>query len=101
MTQSDPTPRELLIQLQAVVTQINALTARLDGLTQTLASTYVPRGEYVAHREADDRRFKEIEGDNEKQSGFRRQVAAGFAVGFLLLLAGIVLQLARVPGVGS
>jgi hypothetical protein len=97
---TDPTPRELLIQLQAAVAQIDALTARLDGLTQTLASTYVPRGEYTAHREADDRRFKEIEGDVAAQAGFRRQVAAGFAVGFLLLLAGIVLNLARVPGVG-
>ncbi|WP_028654882.1 hypothetical protein [Nocardioides sp. J54] len=97
---SDPTPRELLIQLQAAVAQIDALTARLDGLTQTLASSYVPRGEYAAHREADDRRFKEVEGDLAAQAGFRRQVAAGFAVGFLLLLATVIGTLAQVPGVG-
>lgn len=101
MGADDPTPRELLIQLESAVAQINALTARLDGLTHTLASTYVPRGEYTAHREADDRRFREIEGDIATQAGFRRQVAAGFAVGFLLVLAGIILSLARVPGVGS
>lgn len=97
----EPTPRELLIQLQAAVAQINALALRLDSLTQTLATTYVPRGEYVAHREADDRRMGEIEGDLSKQEGFRRQVGAGFAVGLLLLIVGAILALARIPGVGS
>lgn len=98
---NEPTPRELLIQLQSAVAQIDSLAKRLDDLTATLASTYVPRGEYAEARNGDDRRFKELEKDMEAQAGFRRQVAAGFAVGFLLLLAGIILNLARVPGVGS
>lgn len=96
----EPTPRELLIQLQSAVAQIDALARRLDNLTATLSSSYVPRGEYVAERKGDERRFKEIEGDLEKQGAFRRQVGAGFAVGFLLLLVGIVLNLAQIPGVG-
>lgn len=97
----DPTPRELMLQLQHVVGQIADVTRRLDGLTDTLAKTYVPRGEYQEARKADERRFGEIEGDLEKQAGFRRQVAAGFAVGFLLMLAGVIFALARVPGAGS
>lgn len=97
----EPTTREVMIEVRAAIAQLNALTRQVESLTQTMATTYVPRGEYTAHRESDDRRFKEVEGDLSKQDGFRRQVAAGFAVGFLLLLAGIVLNLARVPGVGS
>lgn len=95
---TDPTPRELMIELRGAVDQINKLTARLDALTQTLASTYVPRGEYVAHREADDRRMGEIEKDMSGQAAFRRQVAAGVLIGLLLLVADII---TRVQGVGS
>lgn len=98
---TDPTPRELLIQIQNLTVQVTNLAEQVSDLTRTLGSAYVPRGEYVAHREADDRRFKEIEGDVAQGAGFRRQVAAGFAVGFLLILAGVILNLARVPGVGS
>lgn len=95
---TDPTPRELLIRLEAAVAQNNILTARLDALTSTLASTYVPRGEYTAHREADDRRMGEVEKDISSQSAFRRQVAAGVLIGLLLLIADII---SRVQGVGS
>lgn len=101
MPDNDPTPRELMIELRGALSQLDTLARRLDSLTEALAKTYVPRGEYNEARKGDDRRFAEIEGDLDKQAGFRRQVAAGFAVGFLLLLAGIVLSLARVPGVGS
>ena len=98
MTTTDPTTRELMIELRAAVSQINALAARLDALTSTLASTYVPRGEYTAHREADDRRFGELEGDNKTQAGFRRQVTAGVLIGLVLLVADII---TRVQGVAS
>ena len=98
MTTTDPTTRELMIELRAAVSQINALAARLDALTSTLAATYVPRGEYTAHREADDRRMGEVEKDISSQAAFRRQVAAGVLIGLLLLVADII---SRVQGVGS
>lgn len=97
----DPTPRELLLQLRNTARDLDALTRRLDTLADNLASTYVPRGEWTEARRADEIRFKDIEDDIDAQAGFRRQVAAGFAVGFLLIIAGAVLALARVPGVGS
>lgn len=97
---SEPTPRELLIQLEAAVRRLDEFGNQLNRLTETLSSTYVPRGEYLEARRGDDRRFKEIEDDLEKQASFRRQVAAGFAVGFLLILVGVLFALARIPGVG-
>lgn len=96
----EPTTRELLIELRALASQMHGLTTRFDGIVQTLATTYVPRGEYVAHRQADDRRFDDIEDDIDKQAGWRRQVTAGAAVGVLLLIIGVILTLAQVPGVG-
>lgn len=98
MGADDPTPRELLIQLQGAVSQINALAVRLDGLTQTLSTTYLPRGEYAEAREANNRRVGEIEKDIENQAAFRRQVAAALLVGLLLLIADII---TRVQGVGT
>lgn len=101
MTTADPTPRELLLQLQSTARELDGLARRLDSLTETLAKSYVPRGEWTEARKGDSIRFENIETDIDNQAGFRRQVAAGFAVGFLLLIAGVVLTLARVPGVGS
>lgn len=98
MGADDPTPRELLIQLQGAVAQINALAVRLDGLTQTLSTTYLPRSEYDVARNGDDRRIGEIEKDIENQSAFRRQVGAALLVGLLLLIADII---TRVQGVGT
>lgn len=97
----DPTPRELLLQLRNTARDLEAISRRLDSLTETLTRSYVPRGEWAEARKADDLRFGNIEQDIDAQAGFRRQVAAGFAVGFLLIIAGAVLTLARVPGVGS
>lgn len=98
MTGPDPTPRELMIELRAAVSQINTLAIRLDEITKTMATSYIPRGEYTAHREADDRRMGEIEKDISGQAAFRRQVAAGVLIGLLLLVADII---SRVQGVGT
>lgn len=95
---TEPTPRELLIELRAAVKQVEVLAARLDSLTDTLAKTYVPRGEYEEARKGDDRRMSEVEKDIEAQAAFRRQVAAATLVGLLLLIADII---TRVQGVGS
>lgn len=99
MAADDPTPRELFIQQQAIVRDVAALVSRVDELARTLGATYIPRGEYGAHRESDGRRFEEIEKDLAAQAGFRRQVMASFAAGFLLLLVTIVFALAKAPGV--
>lgn len=80
----------LLIKIQHLVDQQAVLTKRLDDFAQTLASSYVATKTYEAHRESDDRRFKELEKDNENQGAFRRQVVSGFVVGFLLLLIPLV-----------
>jgi hypothetical protein len=98
VTNGEPTPRELLIELRAAVKQVEVLAARLDSLTDTLAKTYVPRGEYEEARKGDDRRMSETEKDVENQAAFRRQVAAGALVGLLLLVADII---SRVQGFGS
>lgn len=94
----EPTTREVMIEVRAAIAQLNALTRQVESLTQTMATTYVPRGEYNAHREADDRRVGEVEKDVDNQSSFRRQVAAGALIGLLLLIADII---SRVQGIGT
>lgn len=102
MMSDDPTPRELLIQLQALAAQVASAVARIDELTRLLGTTYVPRGEYEADRRATDRRFAELEKDNENAGGFRRQVLASLAVGLVLLLISLVLSLVgAMPRAGS
>lgn len=96
---TDPTTRELLIQLQAAVNQIDTLARRLDTLTQTLATTYVPRGEYEEARKGSERRLDDIEKDLDNHAGFRRQVAAGATVGLILIVVTALLAVAKFPGV--
>ena len=76
----------IMEQIRSIVETQKALATQLESLHTKLESTYVPKGTYEAHRESDDRRFKELEKDNESGAAFRRQVAAGFIVGFLMLL---------------
>lgn len=94
----DPTPRELLLQLQATARELDALGRRLDVLADNLGKSYVPRGEYEEARKGDDRRFGEVERDIENQAGFRRQVAASLIVGVLLIVAQTVVTLAVITG---
>ena len=70
------------------------VTRRLDDVVRTLEDRYVPRREF-------ELRVGEVEKDLQAQASFRRQVAAGFVVGLLLLVANIVIALIRVPGVGA
>lgn len=98
---SEPTPRELLIQLQNLAAQVAALVGRVDDLTRTLSDTYVPRGEYDEARKGDDRRMSEIEKDIETQAGFRRSITGGALLLLLGLIANLVVTLARIPGAGS
>lgn len=73
-------------RLASLIEKQTDLTVRLDRLTETLESRYVPRSEFEVIRSADDARFRELEKDNDTAAAFRRQVLAGFLVGFLLML---------------
>jgi hypothetical protein len=88
----EPTIRELLIRLEGVTRSNESTIGRLDELVRSLEDKYVPRREF-------NLRVGELEKDNDKHSDFRRQVAAGFIVGFLLLLATVAATVARFPGV--
>jgi hypothetical protein len=86
------TTRELLLRLENVTKAQESTAARIDHLANTLEDRYVSRREF-------DLRVGEIEKDQRAQEGFRRQVLGGFAIGLLLMLANIMVNLARVPGV--
>lgn len=101
MGDNDPTPRELLIQLQNLASQVSTLVRKVDDLTSTLGATYVPRGEWEEARKGDNRRFEEIEKDNSDQASFRRQATLAGLLFILGLLANLILSLVRIPGVGS
>jgi hypothetical protein len=89
-----PTAGELLRRLDDIASAHERTVARLDSLAQSLEDRYVPRREF-------DLRVGEVEKDLTSQAGFRRQVAAGFLVGLLLLVMSIVVALSRVPGAGG
>lgn len=88
MTQQTPDSNWAVVmeQIRNIVAEQARIVAEVRALAEDLKNTYVPKGTYDAHREANDRRFKELEKDNENAQAFRRQVAAGFIVGFLLIL---------------
>lgn len=84
--QNDPNWGVVMEQIRGIVAEQARLATQMTALAEDLKNAYVPKGTYDAHREAYDRRFKELEKDNENAQAFRRQVAAGFIVGFLLIL---------------
>lgn len=84
---SEPTMSE-------VVRRLDDVSRDLRALTTTLEERYVPRREY-------ELRIGELEKDARESASFRRQVAGGALVGLLLLVAQIVLTLAKTPGVGG
>ena len=96
----EPTPRELLIHVNNLVVQLANITQRVDDISHTLNESYVPRGEYVEARKGDERRFSELENNLNTQAGFRRQVAAGFLIGALLVVLNLVIALSRTSGIG-
>ncbi|MEO5664889.1 MAG: hypothetical protein ABIR39_16590, partial [Nocardioides sp.] len=77
-----------------VVRRLDDVSRDLRALTSTLEERYVPRREY-------ELRVGELEKDAGAQGAFRRQVAAGALVGLVLIVAQIILTLARTPGVGA
>lgn len=77
-----------------IIRRLDDVSRDLRDLAGTLEERYVPRREY-------DLRVGELEGDARAQASFRRQVAAGALVGLVLIVAQIILTLARTPGVGA
>lgn len=91
MTEPQNNLQLLLQRLEYVIEKQSELTLRLDRLAETLATMYVPKGEYSAHREANDRRFQALEKNDDTSEAFRRQVVGGFLVGFLMLIVSVAL----------
>ena len=84
---SEPTPVNvplILARMDALVDRQADLTRRLDDLAQNLAASYVPKSTYDAHREADARRFAELEKDNDARGAFNRQILAGLLIAFVI-----------------
>lgn len=84
---------EVARRLEDVSTQIVRLAEEIRSDRLLLAQTYVARETYSANREADDLRFKALEGHNTNQDAFRRQVLAGLVLLFFSTIAAIVLAL--------
>ena len=80
--------------MHEVVRRLDDVSKRLDTVVTTLEDRYVPRREY-------ELRVGELEKDAKDQGAFRRQVAGALLVGLVLLVAQIIITLARTPGVAS
>lgn len=86
-----PSSGEVLRRLDDVARANERTVLRLDELTRTLSDLYIPRREY-------DLRVGELEKDAATQAAFRRQVAAGFLVGALIMVLTIALSLVGIGG---
>lgn len=77
----------------------------VEGLVQELRQEYVRKENYKVASEAVVHRLETVEREADEREkarqGFQRQVMAGALVGLLLLLANIVVSLAKVPGAGA
>ena len=93
-----PSVGEIIRRLDETTRRLDDVSKRVDAQAERMEARYVPRGELDARREADDRRFKEIEGDLEKASAFRRQVGAGVLVAVLGFVAQAVITITAVRG---
>jgi hypothetical protein len=76
----------LMVKMEAIVEKQAEQTRRLDDLAKTLAESYVAKGEWAESRKADERRFGELEKDNEARGAFNRQLAAGLIIAFVIQL---------------
>jgi Flp pilus assembly protein TadB len=108
----EPTPRELLIRFDSLTQQVASLVrqmehdrtsniqqmssviSKIDNLASTLSNTYIPRDVYAANRQADERRFTDIEKDLETQAGSRRQMIVGVMLAVASAVISVVVALA-------
>ena len=88
-----PSLSEILRRLDDNAKSMERLVEKFDALASTLEDKYVPRREY-------DLRVGELEKDQEANHAFRRQVAAGFLVGLLMMIAAVLAAVAGLPGAG-
>lgn len=90
---NEPNLSVLEQKLTDLVVKVSDLAVRLDRLAENLSNQYVAKATYDAHREADDRRVKELEKDNDARAATMRQIGAGLAIQILFLLilaAGVI-----------
>jgi hypothetical protein len=80
---SDPTNAEL-------VRRLDELVRRIDDLVRTQEARYATKETVDRVEQVHSQRIKELEKDNEAAAAFKRQVTAGFIVGFLLLLVPLI-----------
>jgi hypothetical protein len=87
-------PGDRMARVEVLQTHIAAqITTLIEDLRRDRESNkrdFVPRLEYEADREGDDRRTRGIEDELKVQAGFRRQVQAALIAGFILLLIPVV-----------
>ena len=93
-----PTTAELLRRIDDIVRTQERLAGRLESLTESLSTQYLPRGEYREARKADQQRITEVEKDLSNAATFRRQVLAGVALQVIGIVVVAIAVLARVPG---
>lgn len=90
---TEPNLSVLEQRLADLVSKVTELTIRLDKIAENMTNQYVSKGEYAAHREADNRRVGELEKDNDARAATMRQIFAGLAIQILFLLilaAGVI-----------
>jgi uncharacterized membrane protein len=88
-----PSIAELIRRLAELSTQIAGLTGEIKDDRRSSEQKYLSRETYQVIREADDRRFKELEGDQKSQADFRRQILAGLVLLFCSSALAIFLAL--------
>ncbi len=98
---SEPTNAELVHRIDQLVRQQEAMLGRVDQLLRDVAQMYATKERVEALENLHNQRLKELEKDNESAAGFRRQVAAGFIVGFLLLLLPLLGAIQSIAAAGG
>lgn len=93
MPEEQPSAAELLRRLEEIGRQAGALAGDVKEDRRAFDQRYMSRETYLANREADQRRFADIEGDLKTQADFRRQILAGLLLLFCSTVLAIVLAL--------
>lgn len=98
MSGQEPFPaevRRLLAEMEARLGErLNGLSRKIDEVRKNGDETFVRKDTHEAERRGDDRRFGELERDNNDQAGFRRQMLAGILLLLCTTVVGIVLAIA-------
>lgn len=93
-----PTLGEVIRRLDETSRRLDDVSRRVDAQSERMEARYVAKGEYEAHREADARRFQEIEDDLADAKAFKRQVGAGVLIAVLGFVAQAVITITVLRG---